>query len=77
MKRYDLMQVNASYTTDHQMEPSDDGEWVRYADVEAQLDALTYEHAERLSIHSWEMQQAAGNGRPIPAAKAVIESNAQ
>jgi hypothetical protein len=37
MKRYDLVQVNACYTTDHQMEPSEDGEWVRYEDVEHAL----------------------------------------
>ena len=34
LKRYDLMQVNVAYTTDHEMERSDDGEWVRYEDIE-------------------------------------------
>jgi hypothetical protein len=34
LKRYDFVQVNACYTTDHQMESSDDGEWVRYDAVE-------------------------------------------
>ena len=31
------MQVNACYTTDHEMEPSDDGEWVRYDEVTSAL----------------------------------------
>ncbi len=34
MKRYDLVQVNSCYTTDHQMERADDGEWIRYEDVD-------------------------------------------
>lgn len=37
MKRFDLVQVNACYTTDHEMELSDDGEWVRFEDVEQAL----------------------------------------
>lgn len=40
MKRYDLMQVTSAYQTDHQMESSDDGEWVRYDDVEADVARL-------------------------------------
>lgn len=34
-QRYDLVQVNACYTTDHEMERSDDGEWVRFEDVQS------------------------------------------
>jgi hypothetical protein len=41
LTRYDLVQVNACYTTDHQMEPSDDGEWVRYDDIGPTLARLT------------------------------------
>lgn len=33
LKRYDLIQTNLAYTTDHEMERSDDGEWVRYEDI--------------------------------------------
>jgi hypothetical protein len=39
IRRYDLLQVNSAYTTDHEMERSDDGEWVRFEDVEAALAA--------------------------------------
>jgi len=34
MRRHDLVQVNACYTTDHEMEPCDDGEWVRFDQIE-------------------------------------------
>ncbi len=41
MQRYDLEQVNACYTTDHEMVRSDDGEWVRYEEAAASaLDLL-------------------------------------
>jgi hypothetical protein len=39
VKRYDLVQVNACYTTDHEMELSEDGEWVRFEDVVASVPA--------------------------------------
>lgn len=42
--RYDLVQTNVAYTTDHEMERSDDGEWVRYEDVEQLRDALKALH---------------------------------
>jgi hypothetical protein len=46
LTRYDLVQVNACYTTDHEMEASDDGEWVRFEDVEAELARLRGERQE-------------------------------
>jgi len=46
MKRYDLIQTTIAYSSDHEMELSDDGEWVRYEDVEALLRAA----AERSGI---------------------------
>lgn len=53
MKRYDLTQTNVAYTTDHEMELSDDGEWVRYEDVEA----IMAGHRQRLALIRWWSEQ--------------------
>ena len=37
MKRYDLITNYRCGSAIEEMEPSDDGEWVRYEDVEAQI----------------------------------------
>jgi hypothetical protein len=52
LPRYDLMQVNSCYTSDHEMERSDDGEWVR---VDAVLEALATSAPHAQGHHTAEM----------------------
>lgn len=56
MKRYDLLQVNACYTSDHEMEPADDGEWVRYEEVSG----IIAGYEQRLSLIHWWSEKATG-----------------
>jgi hypothetical protein len=52
VKRYDLVQVNACYTTDHEMEPSEDGEWVRYEDIHEAAMSLVLKWRQKFPVAS-------------------------
>lgn len=43
MKRYDLITNYRAGSSIEEMEPSDDGEWVRYEQVEAEITRLAQE----------------------------------
>ncbi len=60
MKRFDLVQVNSAYTTDHEMEPSDDGEWVRFEDV-----AAVTSHPQEAETPPWQPIETAPKMRTI------------
>lgn len=56
MKRYDLVQTTSGYTSDHEMQRSDDGEWVRFEEIEtgnpASREPLGSLRSEALKKHS-------------------------
>ena len=54
MKRYDLVTNYRAGSSIEEMEPSDDGEWVRYEEVEAVI--AGYE--QRLSLIHWWSESA-------------------
>lgn len=77
LKRYDLVEYGGYYR-DHHMEASDDGEWVRFDDVAADLLALRAAPQEtppeiRAEVQDKLSVYAIAERSPIPLHKAAVQ----
>ena len=58
VQRFDLVSVSFAYTSDHEMERADDGEWVRFDDVFPPASLSTVEPTVHNDLCSWCLTQA-------------------
>jgi hypothetical protein len=58
IQRYEFVQTNFAYTSDHEMQRSDDGEWVRFDDVFPPAALSPVEPTVHNDLCSWCLTQA-------------------